>query len=66
VAPLPGEWVEEVEGLSIDRFVAADGWKIACARSAGGAQEVLPRCGSVRWGSSLGDGCGGAGEVGEL
>jgi hypothetical protein len=63
---LVGEWVEEVEGLTIDRFVAADGWKIACARPAGGAQEALPRCGLVRWGSGLGDGCGGAGEVGEL
>jgi hypothetical protein len=66
VAPLAGEWVEEVEGLTIDLFVAADGWKIACARPVGrrpGSSATM-RLGSV--GLHLGDGCGGAGEVGEL
>jgi hypothetical protein len=58
-------WVGKVEGLTIDRFVAVDGWEIAGARPAGGAQAAWPRCGSVRRCSGLEDGCGGAGEVGE-
>jgi hypothetical protein len=51
-----GGWVEKVEGLTIDRFVAVDGWGSTCGRPADGAQGALPR----RAGSGGCSGLGGA------
>jgi hypothetical protein len=56
-----GGGVEKVEGLTIDRFVAADGWGNAGERPAGGAQGALPWRPSAWRRSGLGGGCGGAG-----
>jgi hypothetical protein len=54
VADSAGEEVEKVEGLNIDRFVAADGWGNTGERPAGGAKGALPRRPSARWRSGLG------------
>jgi hypothetical protein len=59
-----GGWVEKVEGLTIDRFVAVDVWGSTGERPAAGAQGGWPRCGSVWQGSGLGGGAVALGKLG--
>jgi hypothetical protein len=59
-----GEGVEKVEGLTIDRFVALEGWGKAGRWPAGGAQGARPRRPPVRRCSGLGVGAVGAGRLG--